>query len=34
MEVATDKLFLEYSTYFPNALAKFVRAEADDYEAS
>lgn len=31
--MATDKLFLEYSTYFPNALAKFVHAEADDYEA-
>jgi hypothetical protein len=33
MEVATDKLFLECSTYFPNALAKFVRAEADDDES-
>ncbi|MCI0696415.1 DUF2887 domain-containing protein [candidate division KSB1 bacterium] len=31
--MATDKLFLEYSAYFPNALAKFVHAEADDYEA-
>jgi len=31
--VATDKLIADYSTHFPNALAKFVHAEADDYEA-
>jgi hypothetical protein len=31
--VATDKLFHEYTTYFPNAVAKLVDAEADDYEA-
>lgn len=31
--MATDKLIHEYTTHFPNALAKFVHAEADDYEA-
>jgi len=31
--VATDKLIADYSTHFPNALAKFVHAAADDYEA-
>ncbi|MCI0693712.1 DUF2887 domain-containing protein [candidate division KSB1 bacterium] len=31
--MATDKLFHEYATYFPNAVARFVDAEADDYEA-
>jgi len=31
--VATDKLLADYSTHFPNALAKFVHAAADDYEA-
>jgi hypothetical protein len=31
--VASDKLIYEYTTHFPNALAKFVHAEADDYEA-
>lgn len=29
----TDKLILEYSTYFPNATAKVVDAQPDDYEA-
>jgi len=31
--VATDKLIADYSTHFSNALAKFVHAAADDYEA-
>jgi hypothetical protein len=31
--VGTDKLFGEYATMFPNAMAKFVQAESDDYEA-
>ena len=31
--MGTDKLFGEYMTMFPNAMAKFVQAEADDYEA-
>ena len=31
--MATDKLIADYSTHFPNALAKFVHAAADDYEA-
>ncbi len=31
--MATDKLFLDYSTHSPDAMARLVRAEADDYEA-
>jgi predicted transposase YdaD len=31
--VATDKLIYEYTTRFPNVVAKFVQAETDDYEA-
>lgn len=31
--MATDKLIYEYTTHFPNAVAKFIHAEADDYEA-
>ena len=31
--MATDKLIHEYATNFPNPFAKFVHAEADDYEA-
>lgn len=29
----TDKLLLDYSTHFPNAMAKLIHAERDDYEA-
>lgn len=31
--MGTDKLFGEYTTMFPNAMAKFIQVEADDYEA-
>jgi hypothetical protein len=31
--MASDKLLADCSTHFPNALAKFVRAAAGDYEA-
>ena len=31
--MGTDKLLSEYTAYFPNALAKFIHAATDDYEA-
>ncbi|MFQ5632111.1 MAG: hypothetical protein ACE5I1_25360, partial [bacterium] len=31
--MATDKVIYEYATYFPNAMAKFIDAENDDYQA-
>ncbi len=31
--MGTDKLLGEYAAHFPNALAKFIQAAADDYEA-